>query len=498
MGNRGKRPSSRSKSVHAPDTAPAEERADSWRNVWTGLGDPNRDKGKHNHWHPDVPLDPYFLDSLFHGDDMAEKIVAKRVDEAMRQGFGIVAPKGTKPEEAAKRSKLLVDALGKRWKIRSKAHEGAVWGRLFGGGVILVGVNDGKLQREPLDWTKIRPGQLRWMMVLDRRDFQPISYYDDSDRDEKYGEPKIYLCTPAVANPAVGAGTPVHESRMITFPGVLTSRRKKIENHGWDHSALQRVYEVLRKSNTAWDSIMHMMNDVGQGVVKIKNLMKMIAMGQGDIVRERMQIMDEGRSVVRSVILDADGEDFDRKVAAVAGLEQIIDRVWIRVAAAADMPVTKLMGISPGGLNATGEHDDSSWDNTVQHFRDTVLLERVEALVHLVARDLGFEDAAEWGVKFPPLKQMTALEEANLRKLVADTDGIYIDKQVSLPEEVAIHRASEAGEVSVDFPPIDVAAREAMLERSLEEKQNPPDPAPQPQPGADPGQGGAQPQPRAE
>ncbi len=50
-------------------------------------------------------------------------------------------------------------------------------------------------------------------------------------------------------------------------------------------------------------------------------------------------------------------DSFTRVQTPLTNLSDILDRFATRLAAAADMPVTLLMGMSPAGLNATGESD---------------------------------------------------------------------------------------------------------------------------------------------
>jgi hypothetical protein len=90
-----------------------------------------------------------------------------------------------------------------------------------------------------------------------------------------------------------------------------------------------------------------------------------------------------------------------------------------------------------------------------------VLTPRLERVIRVVARSEGFAGADYWSVSWPSLWQMTAKEEAEVRKLLADTDTANITSGVLLPEEVAVYRGGEG--LRVGFPTVDVEAREKML-----------------------------------
>jgi hypothetical protein len=67
-------------------------------------------------------------------------------------------------------------------------------------------------------------------------------------------------------------------------------------------------------------------------------------------------------------------------------------------------------------------------------------------------------------VEFPALWQMTDREKAELRRMEAETDRIYLQEGVLLPEEVVIKRFSQ-GEFAID---VTSRAELAHIERSKE------------------------------
>lgn len=60
------------------------------------------------------------------------------------------------------------------------------------------------------------------------------------------------------------------------------------------------------------------------------------------------------------------------------------------------------------------------------------------------------DESAKVGIEFPALWQMTDREKAEYRRIKAETDRIYSQEGVLLPEEVAIQRFS-TGEYAVDI-----------------------------------------------
>ena len=128
-----------------------------------------------------------------------------------------------------------------------------------------------------------------------------------------------------------------------------------------------------------------------------------------------------------------------------ARLQVVQQKAMLRLAAAARMPVTRLFGRAPAGLNATGESDTVNWHERVGAYQRDILKPRLDRLVQMVARSLGLAEPEAWAVKFPSLQQESEKDKAETRHLVAKTDHIYVTDGVHRPEEVAIARA--AGEL---------------------------------------------------
>ena len=435
-------------------------RADGWLNAITGLGG-SRDRTMGNAMRAPAKLTAEYLENLYDGDDLAATMCDALVETAFLKGFTIAEDQD---QEIAK-------ALS-RWQVQEKVSKGAVWGRVFGGGALLLGVDVGRMD-QPLDYSTVRRGSLKYLLPLDARDL-----HEDSHNAETL-EPELYRVTPLRGGE--GRGSLVHASRLVIFPGVRTSERQRIRNGGWDHSVLQRPHEILRDANTNWRSMIALLSDGSQAVMKIEGLIDMIAEGRADVMQNRMEVMNVGRSLAKSILLDAEHESFEQVGAAnLAGVAPVMQITWDRLAAAARMPVTVLMGKSPNGLNATGESDLELWHGQVTAYQERVLTPALEIVAEVVARSEGF--STQTSVEFEPLVQESPQSQAAARKTVAETDVLYINAGVVLPEEVTQARWG-AGVYSPHMAQaIDVDARDNALKAELEAIINGEDKTPEPPP----------------
>jgi phage-related protein (TIGR01555 family) len=390
-------------------------RRDGWVNVLAGLGLAGRDRGAGTAFDSPPLLDLPTLAALYHHDDICRTVVSIYPEEALRRGIPI------KGEDAQGKVTRALRTLNARVQIQ----RGAIWGRCFGGGVVVIGARDGK----PCD-TPLAPGQhpIDSLDVYDRRQAFRESCYDDIRSGTSFGDAKLFRITP------VRGGTfYVHRSRCLVFGGAETAPLEREQNAGWDYSVLQVVYEVIKQFANGHLALGNMLTDASQAVMKIRGLIAAVAGGQKEALSRRLQLVDLSRSVARAVMLDADGgEEFTKVATSFSDVPAAIDRLANRLAAATRIPVTILMGQAPAGLNATGESDVRTWYDRVASYREHEIAPHVEKLLSILAPGSS--------VAWPALWQPTDTEKALNAKTVAETDSLYIADNVHTPEEIAAAR----------------------------------------------------------
>jgi len=210
-----------------------------------------------------------------------------------------------------------------------------------------------------------------------------------------------------------------------------------------------------------------MMHDCSQGVMKINRFAQILAGGERDTLRTRMEIIDRGRSVSRIMPIDAENEEFSYIERSFTGVNEMIERRQSMVAGAVAWPQTVLFGRSPAGLSATGESDVRGWYDGIQSDRASKYQPLIEQLLRIVAASIGIEEPAALSISWPSLWQESPKERAERQKLVADADAIYLAQDAVMPDEIATARWGD-GEWSDRAPTIDTEAREAMREQDSE------------------------------
>ncbi len=388
-------------------------------NSRTGVGT-NRSK-QAGVWYEPKLLNTRDAANIWAASDMAFKIVDLPAEEMTRAGISIRTGEDKEiGDELVKEHKRLKSAI--RFK------EAIAKTRCMGGAIVLVNVTDGITDaRQPLNEAGLQ--SVDSLTVFEPGEAQAFEWISNPTAED-YGYPASYQISPRVIGKESGAFLQgVHHSRVIRFSGPMISRDMLNQNHGFGLSILDRVWEVIARFDQNYASAGALIDDFAQAVFKIKGLYKSMTNNGGLDVKKRLELMDAYRSMLRGIALDADSEEFDRKATPVSGLDSLIEKFSVRLAAAVNWPVTVLMGQSPSGLAATGDNDTLMWYDQIKRDQISQLqpgYERLNQLLMLAKKGPTNGKIVEGlEIEFNPLWQPSTKEQAETNQIQAQADQIY-------------------------------------------------------------------------
>jgi phage-related protein (TIGR01555 family) len=431
-------------------------RSDGWASAITGIGKSLYDKRLWSDFEAHE-LTLQEIEELWAGDDMAARIVELVPDECLRQGFELQI-EGDEDGQAEAVTAFLdeVDVIG-------HLREAMCYARAYGGGAILLGADDGQQSAKPLNLATVR--SLGWMMVLSPRELEVATRYADPWLP-KFGEPETFHIrnnTTDTAAQRFAAKPVIHETRLIRFSGPRVSRRRQIQAGGWGESVLTRCWQLVRDFQQAWGGSALVLSNYGQPVWKMKKLAELVAAMGTDAARGRAQGIEMGRSILNGMLLDSE-ESFEIIAPNIAGLPEMLDKFANRLAAAARIPVTVLMGQAPAGLNATGESDIRWFYDSVAAEQNRVLRPALNRLIQLLFRAKAGptrgQEPENWTVRFRPLWQQTEEQRVETRFKQSQADALYLREGVLSPQEVAMSRFG--GDEYSSETQLDLETREAF------------------------------------
>lgn len=164
--------------------------------------------------------------------------------------------------------------------------------------------------------------------------------------------------------------------------------------------------------------------------------------GSGDVLA-RLMLFALFRDNQGVFAIDKNTEDFKNVAAPVSGLAELQAQSQEHMASVCRIPLVKLTGISPSGLNATSEFEMRAFNDTIHGAQEHLFRPPLTTLYDFMQYHLWGERDPEITYDFLPLQELTAKEKSDVRKTDAETDQIRIDSGVLSQEEVRTKIAND-------------------------------------------------------
>ncbi|MHA3913858.1 anti-CBASS protein Acb1 family protein [Halovulum sp. GXIMD14793] len=351
-----------------------------------------------------------------------------------------------------------IEAEEKRLDLQGKIKEARRQARLYGGAAILIGTGENNLTKE-LSPDRIKAGGIKYLTVLSRDDLSPGEIERDIS-SRLYNEPQYWTLS------GERGVLQLHPSRLVLFHGVppLAGLANQTQ-YGWGCSVLTGMLDAIKRVDEGAANVNSLVYEAKVDVVKIPDFMSNLeSRGQQyeQLVQSRLTLAMMSKGINGSLILDAE-EDYEQKAASFGGLPDVLDRFMQLASAASGVPATLLFGMSPAGMNSTGESDIRLYYDRVR-VEQTLSMQPAMGVLDecLIRSALG---ARPEGLFFNwrPLWQPTAAERAGVAdKLMAAAEKLHRMDAVSTEAlgQASVNALTESGA----FPGLESYAEEFPVE----------------------------------
>lgn len=435
---------------HTEETKSAEYREDGYVNLMNKYGT-KADSSEQYRFESGEPVADIELTLNYEENGLFSKIIDIPADEAVSSGFSYGVTENI--EKFINRSLEEID-------FEEKAATAIKWSRLYGGALMVMIVDDGKTLEDPLDWDNIHG--IDELLVFERPlvtpDYQSLYDYKPNEKHtSKFGMPQFYTISPVY-----GTSFRVHESRCLLYKnGILPSSSTRTEYRFFGMPEYVRIYKSIQETVTSHGNGVKLLDRAVQAIYKMKDLSSHLVLENGEeTVLERLRIMDTARSILNSLVIDADGEDYDFKQITFSGVKDIIDSTCNMLSAVTNIPQTKLFGRSPAGENSTGESDMENYYKYVEKIQKLNLKNNMGTLIDIILvagkYKNEFEEIPEYKLEFNPLWSLSENEQATVDQMKAATEftkaqtaQLYVDMQALDASEVR-KKLSESGEFTIN------------------------------------------------
>ena len=298
-----------------------------------------------------------------------------------------------------------IEATEKRLGVQQKVNQALKWSRLYGGSVIIPDL-PGDSSQEFVPSGRLN---VRYMHVLHRYQITPNGLIRNP-LSPYYGQPEYWS-----THTETGTEVRFHPSRVVLFNGRGTTV--------WGDSIWQYMSDAVTSSDAGAAAIAALMQEAKVDVVRIDQFMNQIGGAKYEADQmARWNLVAVMKSIANVVLLDKEDE-WDQKTVSWGGLPDVMQTLLTIMAGAADIPVTRLIGTSAAGLNATGEGDLRNYYDSVRAKQDLQIAPAMTPLDRIIMADAGVADA--W-YDWRPLWQPSEKEREETQKIRAETYAIEL------------------------------------------------------------------------
>jgi phage-related protein (TIGR01555 family) len=405
--------------------------SDSLQNLVSGLGT-DRDKATFSTFTGNLLGRPELL-NMYTSDWIAGTIVDAPADDMTREW---------RSWKAGKRHLKSIETSEKQLNVVQVVNRCLKQARLYGGSALLIGTGDPDPSK-PLDPESVQKGGIKYLHSLSRWEI----FAGDLDRDPvspTFGEPTMYQLTAGgAADPSLASSfgpVLIHPSRIVRFQGIQ-QLELTWSIDGWGHPILQRVYDAVRNAASVTSNIASLAYEAKVDIIKIPGLTQNVSNPEyRNKLLARLALAQRGKSINSALLMDA-LEEWDQKQLHFAGYPEVIAKFMEIAAGAANMPVTRLLGKSPTGLNSTGEADLRHYYDTLSSKQKTEMGPALNRLDQVLIRHAGAKPSDVW-YEWNPLWQMSDREKAAVAMQKAQTSQIY--SVVGVMPPIALQEAVQA------------------------------------------------------
>ena len=344
------------------------------------------------------------LNSLYRDNWVVQNVVGIIPDDMTKKWF---APAGAVGPEHLKE----LDRVQRVTALRERVNEGLRWGRLYGGaaGLIMIRGQEGMLG-QPLELESIYPGTFQGLYILDR--WQGVVPGMELVFEGGEPVPAYYSITDARGNTVAK----VHHSRLVRFTGRDLPFLERVAELYWGESEVEALYNDVVKHDNVAANMAALTFRANVDTMEVQNLDQLFSVTSGEQQRRFWNVM-QAQSVMKSnfgMQLVNRGDQIKNTQYTFTGLQEVYDSMCLDLSGASRIPVTKLFGRSPAGMNATGESDLRNYYDYVDTLREAKLRPILEKLLPVLAMSAWGAVPDGLDITFPSLWTPTAAEVAEI------------------------------------------------------------------------------------
>ena len=350
------------------------------------------------------------LNQAYRGDAMFSKIIDMYAGEMLKQGIEIRCdlPTGEIQKIEYNLRKLTQDLFS-----------AIKWSDLYGLSValpIIKGKFNQEAFRKPFDIDDVQKGDFmglkvlpKWQGVMPLTDKLVTTPIPNVINGNEIGKPLYYDVW--ITN--TGKHFTVHRSWLLIFvTNELPGIENDIEQHG-GVSVYERLDLALKNYNATINYIMSLLQMSTQRVLKLEGMTGLEQMSKEGQERFKQRMEQLGRAArIWNVLVLGEDDEFDYKAAQFNGLSSLALVSQENLSASAIIPLNKLFGKSPSGLNNSSEENLTDFYDFIKRRQEYILRENYDKLIPLIYRHCYGKEMPDYEFEFKSLWTINEQDKA--------------------------------------------------------------------------------------
>lgn len=366
------------------------------------------------------------------------KMVSTLAEEMTRKWIEITV---SGDEDKAGKVKQLEAAI-RRYKLREHFRTAMTHDGFFGRGQLYVDVkmprgqlaSDDSKELETglfLDPKKITKGSLVAFRPVEAMWTYPNQYNSTNPLADGFYKPTSWFVM----------GKQVHASRMLMFISRPVPDMLKAAYSFGGLSLSQLAQPYVSHWIRTRDSVSDIVHSFSVSGIKT-NLEATLAGDAGTELINRAQLFNQTRDNRGLMLLDKESEEFFQFNTPLSGLDALQAQAQEQMSAVSSIPLVKLLGITPTGLNASSDGEIRVFYDFI-HSNQEIHREGIKRAIDIIQLSEFGEIDEAIDFQFVPLYQLSEVEKATARKTDADTDAVLIQAGVISQDEARTRVAAD-------------------------------------------------------
>src|SRR5579863_322032 len=348
-----------------------------------------------------------------------------------------------------------------RLKIWNSVQETIQWAKLYGGSIAVMLI-DGQDLSTPLRIETVGKGQFKGLSVFDRWMCNPTLNDLVTEMGPDIGLPKFYdinLDTPALR------GKRVHYSRCLRMIGIKLPHYQRLMENLWGESVLERLYDRMIAFDSATTGAAQLVYKAYLRTIKVEGLRDIIAAGgdQLDGLVKYLEMQRRFQNLEGLLALDSKDDFVAHANATFSGLSDALIQFGQQLAGASGIPLVRLFGQSPAGLNSTGDADLRMYYDNINQQQQDDLLVALTTIYRVLAQSEGTPLPEGSTLKFRPLWQLSEKEKSEIAQTTT-TAVAEAEEKGLITQKGAMKELRQSSEITGIFTNITDAEIEQAAE----------------------------------